>query len=413
LNSTEHNAHTFKKKDLLQRLPPNIQRELVRCVYGEMLKKVPIFEMLQKQDKDFLMEVYSVMQYVTFEPSSSVVEHGEPATRLLVIIDGQVDCLVESRAQQHHLPNIRLVHGDFIGEFAILGDTNWGSSVMIGVEDVEVEVVVGSNCFCVCLALEQAVFQRLIESYSIATQYSILRYQRQREQHKADFMGDKLKDVQEQDQAAAPEADELDPAGVASAGVAGSSASDGSDSEPESELGSLPARFHAASAFARCMSISQQRAEARAFVVHQRRVTSWQTFSHTLLLRHSKGAAFSMRDLAGKMVQFADSGVFSHEKQVLVSAAQRLSGDVASEECPLTAWKQQQLLKSKMRKVLLDSKSSGAKEAPTLERTKTLSLEQCKSLKPAHSDLVLDARSWRVVGNTPGQSRRSPSCLPH
>ena len=107
---------------------------------------------------------------------------------------------------------------------------------------------------------------------------------------------------------------------------------------------------------------------------------------------------------AGKMVQFADSVVFSHKKQVLVSAAQRLSGDVALEECRLTAWKQQQLLKSKMRKVLLDSKSPGAKEAPTLERSKTLSLEQAKprSLEPAHSHLVLDARSWRVVGNTPG-----------
>ena len=31
-----------------------------------MLKEVSIFQMLQKQDQDFLMEVYLVMQYVVF-----------------------------------------------------------------------------------------------------------------------------------------------------------------------------------------------------------------------------------------------------------------------------------------------------------------------------------------------------------
>ena len=42
---------------------------------------------------------------------------------------------------RHHLPNVRLGHGDHVGEFAILGDTDWGSSLAIGVEDVEIEIV--------------------------------------------------------------------------------------------------------------------------------------------------------------------------------------------------------------------------------------------------------------------------------
>jgi hypothetical protein len=39
--------------------------------------------------------------------------------------------------------------GDFVGEFAILGDTDWGASTLIGVSDVEVEAVANGKYFVV------------------------------------------------------------------------------------------------------------------------------------------------------------------------------------------------------------------------------------------------------------------------
>ena len=43
--------------------------------------------------------------------------------------------------------------GDFIGDFALLGDEDWGASVMLGVENIDVEVVAAHDHFVVCLEL--------------------------------------------------------------------------------------------------------------------------------------------------------------------------------------------------------------------------------------------------------------------
>ena len=60
-----HHAHStsnVKKKDFLDRLPKNLQAELVTIVFGDVLTKVPLFDMLQEEDHSFLMEVSDCVQ---------------------------------------------------------------------------------------------------------------------------------------------------------------------------------------------------------------------------------------------------------------------------------------------------------------------------------------------------------------
>lgn len=59
------------------------------------MNNVPILVLLNHEEHDFLMEVYMFMRYMTFAPDSTIVKHGEPATRLIVVTDGECEVFVE------------------------------------------------------------------------------------------------------------------------------------------------------------------------------------------------------------------------------------------------------------------------------------------------------------------------------
>jgi CRP-like cAMP-binding protein len=55
-----------------------------------------------------------------------VVKYSDPADRLIIIVEGRVDVEFDhSTIVQHPM---ELKHGDFIGDIAILGNRDWGSS---------------------------------------------------------------------------------------------------------------------------------------------------------------------------------------------------------------------------------------------------------------------------------------------
>ena len=49
-----HVVHSLRESSLLQQLPVAIQRDLVDCIFGDTLNRVPFFDMLSHVDKDFL-----------------------------------------------------------------------------------------------------------------------------------------------------------------------------------------------------------------------------------------------------------------------------------------------------------------------------------------------------------------------
>jgi len=53
----EHSSGAEKKKEFLDNLPMNLQRELVTVIFGDVLKKIPLFMLLHEENHSFLMEV--------------------------------------------------------------------------------------------------------------------------------------------------------------------------------------------------------------------------------------------------------------------------------------------------------------------------------------------------------------------
>ena len=67
-----------------------MQRELITAMFGHILLKIPLFEVLQAEDGAFLEDMWPHFQYSTFPPDRIVVELGEAADRLIVLVRGEM-----------------------------------------------------------------------------------------------------------------------------------------------------------------------------------------------------------------------------------------------------------------------------------------------------------------------------------
>ena len=180
-----HSTDNDRTKNFLEQLPMNLQSQLVTIIFGKILKQVPIFDLLKEESPNFLMEVWSCMEYHTFAPGAIIVEFGDPANRIIVIANGELTVYLEHRVEHDlELAEITLKAGDFIGDFALLGDQEWGSSTMIGMRDINVEVRAHPNKFAVCLSLDQPGFDAIVASHSSSLQKTIQRFKELRIQHR-------------------------------------------------------------------------------------------------------------------------------------------------------------------------------------------------------------------------------------
>jgi hypothetical protein len=57
----EHKAGNIKRKEFLESLPRGLQRQLVTEMFGNVLKQVPLFELLHEEGPSFLSQVYACM----------------------------------------------------------------------------------------------------------------------------------------------------------------------------------------------------------------------------------------------------------------------------------------------------------------------------------------------------------------
>ena len=79
--------------------------------------------------------------------------------------------------------------GDFIGDFALLGVEDWGASTLISVHHVNIEVWTGPENFVVCLVLEAADFQDIINMHSLQMSSAIESFKSQRLEHEREANG--------------------------------------------------------------------------------------------------------------------------------------------------------------------------------------------------------------------------------
>ena len=85
--------------------------------------------------------------------------------------------------------------GDFIGDFALLGVEDWGASTLISVRHVNIEVWTGPENFVVCLVLEAADFQDIINAHSLQMSSAIESFKSQRLEHEREANGPDLLSV--------------------------------------------------------------------------------------------------------------------------------------------------------------------------------------------------------------------------
>ena len=176
-----HIVSSTKQRELLTLLPISIQQQLILNIHGKMLSRIPIFEFLEATDKDFLRAVWSTFQYTTYEPHATIIPFDVEASSLIVIIKGRCDVSLQKFQERS---TIELTDGDFLGEYAILGDTDWGASMAIGIEDCDVEMTACAHTFVVCMELEEEIFSRVLASQSIQTQRMLSIFKRNRNEHR-------------------------------------------------------------------------------------------------------------------------------------------------------------------------------------------------------------------------------------
>lgn len=148
-----------RAKNFMDQLPSGLQADLVSHIFGKVVRHVPLFDHLNEADPSFLMELWRRMRYETYQPGSKIVEFGQPADKLILVISGEIQLKIYSEALDTDLDDMRIKAGDFIGDFSLLGDMEWGSSTMIGMPEVLIEAEVAGMVFVVCVVIDQESFE--------------------------------------------------------------------------------------------------------------------------------------------------------------------------------------------------------------------------------------------------------------
>ena len=113
----------------------------------------------------------------TYLPNEVIVQMHQGADRLIIIVEGIVEIAFEHPTL--HLPKCRdFVKGDYLGDFSILGDTDWGNSTAFSLlvnttrEPVDIEARAAPSSFVVVLELELKKFQEALSKSSFTTTQS-------------------------------------------------------------------------------------------------------------------------------------------------------------------------------------------------------------------------------------------------
>ncbi len=99
---------------------------------AELLKEVPLFNLLDDQERAALAEQ---LDFVRFNAGSTVFELGDPGDSLYVISSGQVEVFFKNDTGEKIVLEIA-TRGDFFGELSLLDQSGRSASVM-AIEDTE------------------------------------------------------------------------------------------------------------------------------------------------------------------------------------------------------------------------------------------------------------------------------------
>jgi len=151
----EEATHIAQKKDLLSKMPADLQKGLLHHFFFEDVSRVPIFNRLANiVDNDdaivrsFLNDIFLKFEYKMFSAGDVLIKFSDPADRLICLVKGLVD--IEFEHPNIERDPVSLQRGDYIGDMALLGVRDWAESTRFFVpkpdpEPTDIQVTAGTS----------------------------------------------------------------------------------------------------------------------------------------------------------------------------------------------------------------------------------------------------------------------------
>jgi len=188
--SEEHHDANEQKKVMIESLPANLQKGLVRHLYSREVSRVPVFAYIESVDEHneqhdaiqeaFLNNIFLLFQYKTYTPGEVIINFSDPADQLVIIVSGKVT--VEFEHSTIHRNPLMLKDGDYVGDMAILGDEDWANSTCFHFppadtdENTEIQIKTYPNEYVVVLQLNGEQFQEVLNNSAVVTQAAVSEY---------------------------------------------------------------------------------------------------------------------------------------------------------------------------------------------------------------------------------------------
>ena len=187
----EHGGAHKAQKEMINRLPDKLQRELVMHLYSNIIGRVPVFKLLgivtrstsvtpaasspdwDLQHNHFLSDLFLRLSFETYEAGGTVVGYGRDADRMLMIVSGKIIVEYDADVDSDVLESTELGVGDFLGDMAILGDTRWSASSLLRTTNAEVRARAAPFDFVVTLALTREDFDFCLSKQNVLVQTAV------------------------------------------------------------------------------------------------------------------------------------------------------------------------------------------------------------------------------------------------
>ena len=192
----EHGTSHIAKKEIISRLPKKLQHDLVSHLHSDIIQKVPFFQFLANITEDqlemshdkpnrnkaddtnntFMSELWMKLEYKSYEAGAVISKFGEPADRLIIVASGKATVEFDHDEDGFHREAMEVCVGDYLGDFAILGDTSWGTSSLLNATKCDVRIRAMPMEYVICLELSKTDFDDCTEKSTILIQSAVERY---------------------------------------------------------------------------------------------------------------------------------------------------------------------------------------------------------------------------------------------
>ena len=164
----EHHDNNVRKQVMIEKLPADLRTELLGHLFSPLMQRVPVFGFIRssagaRTSDCFLAKVANMCQYRTLVPGEQLVDYADECDRLFIVVDGQL--AVELEHPDMDIDPQYLQAGDYIGDYGILGERDWGASTTFNLrvnrtgEPIEIRVSAHHTSHTVLLELLEEAFQ--------------------------------------------------------------------------------------------------------------------------------------------------------------------------------------------------------------------------------------------------------------